>query len=166
MKVNIKRLNELAVKPTYAKDGDAGQDLTATSIKFDKDGNVVYGTGLAFEIPKGFVGLLFPRSSNAKKDLISTNSVGVIDSGYRGEVLMKFKPASSVWSVGQEEEETEWNNSEMYVDLPPACDFRHYEVGDRIAQIIIIPRPEIEFVEVYELSETERGAGGYGSSGK
>ena len=80
LKVKIKKLNENAVIPSYAKDGDAGMDLVATSEYYDDDGNIVYGTGLSFEIPKGFVGLLFPRSSNAKKDLILTNSVGVIDS--------------------------------------------------------------------------------------
>ena len=91
MKVKIKKIHKNAVIPTYAKDGDAGMDLTATSKSYDKHGNVVYGTGLAFEIPKGFVGLLFPRSSNAKKDLLLSNSVGVLDSGYRGEVMFKFK---------------------------------------------------------------------------
>ena len=91
MQVNIKRLNENAVIPTYAKHGDAGMDLTATSKSYDDHGNVVYGTGLAFEIPMGYVGYVFPRSSNAKKDLILSNSVGVIDSGYRGEVIFKFK---------------------------------------------------------------------------
>lgn len=80
MKVKVKKMNEKAVIPTYAKDGDAGMDLTATSKSFDEYGNVVYGTGLAFEIPKGYVGLLFPRSSNAKTELFLTNSVGVLDS--------------------------------------------------------------------------------------
>lgn len=80
MEVKIKKLNENAIIPTYAKEGDAGMDLTATSKSFDEYGNVVYGTGLAFEIPKGYVGLLFPRSSNAKTDLFLTNSVGVLDS--------------------------------------------------------------------------------------
>ena len=90
MKVNIKKLNENAVIPSYAKAGDAGMDLVAISKEYDDHGNVVYGTGLAFEIPEGYVGLLFPRSSNAKMDLLSTNAVGVIDSGYRGEVMMKL----------------------------------------------------------------------------
>ena len=80
LKVKIKKLNENAVIPAYSQDGDAGMDLVAISKSFDEDSNIVYGTGLAFEIPKGFVGLLFPRSSNAKKDLILSNSVGVIDS--------------------------------------------------------------------------------------
>lgn len=83
MKVRIKKLHENAIIPSYSKDGDAGLDLTATSKSFDDNGNLVYGTGLAFEIPKGFVGLLFPRSSNAKKDLILSNSVGVLDKSSR-----------------------------------------------------------------------------------
>ena len=141
LKVKIKKLNENAVIPTYAKDGDAGMDLVATSKSFDEDANIVYGTGLAFEIPKGFVGLLFPRSSNAKKDLLLSNSVGVLDSGYRGEVMFKFKFSN--------------------------CDYSEntYEIGERIGQIIILPHPQIEFEEAEELSETERGNGGYGSTG-
>lgn len=140
MKVNIKKLDEKAVIPSYSKDGDAGMDLTATSVSVDEYGKVVYGTGLAFEIPKGYVGLLFPRSSNAKKDLLLTNSVGVLDSGYRGEVTFKFLPTKQ----GGE------------------C----YAVGDRIGQVIILPYPYIEFEVTDNLSETERGNGGYGSTGK
>lgn len=150
MKIKIKRLNELAVIPTIARKGDAGMDITATSRHYDKDGNVVFGTGLAFEIPKGYVGFLFPRSSNAKKDLILTNSVGVVDSGYRGEVTFKFKPSAF---FSDDEDDSMFG-------------FNTYEVGDRVGQIIIMPVPAFSFVEVDELSETERGTGGYGSSGR
>lgn len=151
MKVRIKRLYEDAKLPTKAHDDDAGFDLYAHSKSFDDEGNVVYGVGVAFEIPKGYVGLLFPRSSNAKKDLLLSNSVGVLDSGYRGEVLFKFKP------------------SMVFYEGRPTHAFSKniiYEIGDRIGQIIIMPYPEVEFVEVDELSETERGAGSYGSSGR
>lgn len=143
MKVNIKKLYSNVVIPTYSKHGDAGMDLTAVSKGYDNNGNAVYGTGLAFEIPEGYVGLLFPRSSNAKTDLILTNSVGVLDSGYRGEVMFKFK---------------------MLVDrfIKPV----DYEIGDRIGQIIIMPYPKVEFEVADELSDTERGTGGYGSTGK
>ena len=140
MEVKIKKLHKDAVTPRYAKDGDAGLDLTATRVWSDDDGNVCYGTGLAFEIPRGHVGLLFPRSSNAKKDLILSNSVGVLDSNYRGEVMLKFKPQKQGGKM--------------------------YEVGERIGQIIIMPYPQIEFKEVEELSETNRGDGGFGSTGK
>ncbi|MDT4854729.1 Deoxyuridine 5'-triphosphate nucleotidohydrolase [compost metagenome] len=154
MKVRIKKLNPDAVIPSYSREGDAGMDLTAVRMEFDNHGNIVYGTGLAFEIPRGYVGLLFPRSSNFKKDLILSNSVGVLDSGYRGEVMFKFKMNTvETWREGLQ-------LCSQYIER--GC----YEVGDRIGQIIIIPYPEIEFEEAQELSESERGAGGYGSTGK
>lgn len=139
MRVKIKKLDKNAVIPCYAKQGDAGMDLTATSMEFDEYGNVVYGTGIAVEIPEGYVGLVFPRSSNAKKDLLLSNSVGVIDSGYRGEIMAKFK----------------------IVDIAEDI----YEIGERICQLIIIPYPTIEFEESDNLSKTERGVGSYGSTG-
>ena len=150
MEVRIKKLHPNAVIPTYAKDGDAGMDLTAVTKSYDRDGNIVYGTGLAFEIPKGYVGLVFPRSSLSRLDIALSNCVGVIDSGYRGEVSVKFKPAML---FNREQRPIILNN-------------RIYEVGERVAQIIIIPYPQITFIEADELSETERGTGGYGSSGK
>ena len=92
MELKVRRLDEKAVLPTFAKDGDAGMDLTAIHISKDNVGNITYHTGLAIEIPKGYVGLLFPRSSICKKQQFLTNSVGVIDSGYRCEIMAKFKP--------------------------------------------------------------------------
>ena len=164
MKVKIKKLNKNAVIPKYANFGDAGMDLIATHIIYDEYGNVVYGTGLAFEIPKGYVGLIFPRSSNSKQDLLLSNSVGIIDSGYRGEILFKFKPTVSIVSDKDEPNiEFEWIPEEMSINF--ANDFKHYQKGDRIGQIIILPYPEIEFEEVQELSETERGEDGFGSTG-
>lgn len=145
MKVKIKKLNDFATIPQYATDGAAGMDITAISRTYDDDGNIVYGTGLAFEIPEGYVGLLFPRSSNAKKDLLLSNSVGVIDSDYRGEVSFKFKSS--------------------YCDNHDDMD-RVYNVGDKVGQMIIIPYPYIEWELTTELSETKRGKGGYGSTGK
>lgn len=151
MKVNVKKLTENAVLPTYAKHGDAGMDLTATSKWYDESGNVCYGTSLAFEIPHGYVGLLFPRSSNTKKDLILGNSVGVIDSGYRGEVIFKFKPSSLRF---------EHDGKVLSDEFPQNI----YDVGDRIGQIIILPYPKIDFNLVDELSTTDRGVGGFGST--
>lgn len=145
MVVKIKKLVENAVIPEYSKPGDAGLDLTAVSKTVDENNNIVYGTGLALEIPEGFVGLLFPRSSNSKTDLYLTNHVGVIDSGYRGEIMFKFR--SVLCSSGQ------------YV-----CG-KDYKIGDRVGQLIIIPFPEVEFKEVQELSVTERNTEGYGSTG-
>lgn len=91
MKIKIKKLSSDAVMPTKAHPTDAGFDLVATSRNIDDYGNLVYGTGLAFEIPEGYVGFLFPRSSISKKNLILTNSVGVLDCHYPGEVTFKFK---------------------------------------------------------------------------
>ena len=91
MEVKIKKLKSGVITPTYAKPGDAGMDLRATSCHYDDYDNVVYGTGIAMEIPEGYVGLVFPRSSNRKTDMYLTNSVGVIDSGYRGEIMVSFK---------------------------------------------------------------------------
>ena len=142
MQVKIKKLSPEAVIPTYAKEGDAGMDLVATSMKFDGT-QITYGTGLAIEIPEGFVGLVFPRSSIRKTDLSLSNSVGVIDSGYRGEIQATFNQKA-----------LSKNGSLLY------------GVGDRIMQIIIIPYPPIEFEEVNELNNTERGEGGFGSTGK
>lgn len=166
MLVKIKKLCSSAVIPSYAKAGDAGMDLTAVSKSEDKDGNLVYGTGLAFEIPEGYVGLLFPRSSNAKTNLYLTNSVGVLDSGYRGEVMFKYKVTHGVASYLRW-----WIQKKVLrkkvLNIPiELLSSNAYSVGDRIGQIIILPYPQIEFVETDELSWTERGAGGYGSSGK
>ena len=162
LKVKIKKLNENAVIPTYLKNGDAGMDLVATSRYYDENGNIVYGTGLSFEIPKGYVGLIFPRSSNAKQQLLLSNSVGVIDSGYRGEVMLKFK--SSVSSFSLKTLIKLIFNSETNINLITNFKISYY-VGERIGQMIILPYPQIEFEESEELSETERGNGGYGSTG-
>lgn len=157
MEVKIKKTHPNSVIPKYSKPGDAGLDLTAVSINIDEYGNICYGTGLAFEIPEGYVGLIFHRSSNYKKGLILSNAVGVIDSSYRGEVSFKFRPLMD-------------RATELYTDGTYEYEIRTlrdtYKVGDRIGQIIIMPYPKIEFVEVEELSETERGASGYGSSGR
>ena len=141
MIVNIKKIHPDAVIPSYAKNGDAGMDLVATSIISEEVFQITYGLGIALEIPEGFVGLVFPRSSIRKTDLSLTNCVGVIDSGYRGELQATFRKERGVAS-------------------------RKYEVGDRVVQLMIIPHPTIEFNEVNELSNTERGEGGFGSTGK
>ena len=146
MEVKFKKLSDKAVTPTYAYDGDAGLDLTATNIhsEVNECGQfvLVYHTDLSIEIPKGYVGLIFPRSSIAKKSLVLTNCVGVIDSNYRGEILAKFKNTTG--------------------DSVPAV----YPIGAKIAQLIIMPYPTINLVESNELSDTDRGTGGFGSSDK
>ena len=139
MKIKIKKVLPHAVLPSYAKEGDAAMDLHATEITKDKYGNYVYLTGVALEIPTGFVGLLLPRSSVSKTSMALANSVGVIDSGYRGEIMLKYRLI---------------NNG-----LNP------YKTGDRVGQLMIIPYPKIELIEVDELSTTQRGDGGFGSTG-
>jgi len=139
LKVNIKKLHQNAVIPSYSKDGDAGMDLVSTEIISETTEQVTYGTGIALEIPKGYVGLVFPRSSIRKYELELTNSVGVIDSGYRGEIQATF--------------------NKVHHGL------ESYKVGDRIAQIMIIPYPKVVFSEVNDLSSTDRGEGGFGSTG-
>lgn len=136
IKVKIKKLNENAVIPRYAKPGDAGMDLTAVEA-YEEGMWITYRTGLAMEIPQGYVGLLFPRSSVYKTEQQLSNCVGVIDSGYRGEIMMKFSRSS-----------------------------RQYSVGDRVGQIIVMPYPQVEFEQVDDLSDSERGTGGYGSTGQ
>ena len=151
MKVKIKKIHPDATIPSYAKSGDAGMDLVATSVIGETLGSITYGLGIALEIPEGFVGLVFPRSSIRKTGLQLSNSVGVIDSGYRGEIQATFNKI--------------FGSEGMYDEAKiPTTEF--YKVGDRIAQIMIIPHPTIEFNEVDELSDSERGEGGFGSTGK
>ena len=140
VKVRFKKLQPEAIIPSYAKPGDAGMDMTATSI-VDEAFQVTYGTGIAVEIPEGYVGLIFPRSSIRKYQLQLSNSVGVIDSGYRGEIQFTFNKTGGVPS-------------------------KKYEVGDRVGQLIIMPFPAVTPVESDSLSDSERGDGGFGSTGK
>lgn len=138
MKIKIKKLHENAVIPSYSKQGDAGMDLTITEVnKIDLD-HMQYKFGIAVEIPEGYVGLIFPRSSIYKQRQVFSNSVGVVDSGYRGEIMAVMIGTSDT----------------------------SYVKGERAAQLLILPYPQIEFEETEELSVTERGNSGYGSSGK
>ena len=139
IEVKFKKLCAEAVMPTKAHQSDAGADLVATSKKWDDEKQCwIYGTGIATEIPEGYVGLVFPRSSIRKYGLALANSIGVIDSGYRGEIMCSFKPTGSCPT---------------------------YNVGDKVAQMIIMPYPVVNYVEVTELSDSERGVNGHGSSG-
>ncbi len=136
MKIKVKKLNSNAKIPSYAKVGDAGMDVYSTSIELT-DKYIEYGTGLAFEVPEGYVMLVFSRSSVTNKDLILKNSVGVLDSGYRGELKLRFKKDGE----------------------------NVYDIGERIGQVIVMPYPKVEVEEVEELAESERSEGGFGSSG-
>ena len=169
MEVKIK-LDEEATMPTYAKPGDAGMDLTVLNVKYDDEKDYIeYDSGVAVEIPEGYVGLVFPRSSISNYDLMLTNAVGVIDSGYRSTIKARFKVVTSY-------EQSYVNdlalaNGYFGMTIHPIDEIRGtildtlvYKIGDRFAQLIIIPYPKVEFKVVDELSTTERGCGGYGST--
>lgn len=144
--IPCKKLNQKAVIPTLAHKNDAGFDLTATSMT-ETDQYIEYGTGLAFAIPPGFGMFLFPRSSVSKKDLSLANCVGVIDATYRGEVKLRFR-------VTKDHSRRESRENDPV-----------YRIGDRVAQAVILPLPSVTFSEVDDLDETERGTGGFGSTG-
>ena len=136
MILKIKKLKDDAHVPFYANEGDAGLDLVATS-KIEHPEFIEYGTNLAVEIEQGNVGLLFPRSSISKTGHRLLNSVGVIDSGYRGEIKVRMS----------------------YTNIKP------YQIGDKIAQLVIMETPQVLIQEVDELDDSQRGEGGFGSSG-
>lgn len=139
--INFKKLREDAVKPSYAKEGDAGLDLTAIGVTVNYDYNYIeYDTAIAVEIPEGYVGYVFPRSSISKTSHSLANSVGVIDSGYRGSIKLRMR-----FDADNQDKE--------------------YTYGDKIGQLVIMPIPKIQLTEVSELSSSERGEGGFGSSG-
>ena len=141
MKVRFKRLFDDAVAPSKAHGNDAGYDLTAYTVSEDRKRNIVtYGTGVAVEIPDGYVGLIFPRSSVYKHQLELANCVGVIDSGYRGEIKFMFRIVQPHIS--------------------------RYSLGDRIGQLVIMQLPSIELEEADDLSDSDRGIGGFGSTGR
>lgn len=143
MIIKVRKLQENAVLPRQAKPGDAGFDLVATDMEF-RNNYIEYSTGLAVEIPPGYAGFVFPRSSISKTGLSLANSVPIIDSGYRGEILLRFYCFASPL--------------EGYRLVP-------YGIGDRIAQLIVLPVPEMGYDFVEELSITERGSGGFGHTG-
>ena len=130
--------------PIRAHKSDAGIDLTCTNItqELNECGQLilVYHTGLAVEIPEGYVGLLFQRSSVYKKSISMTNAVGVIDSGYRGEIMGKFRSTT---------------------DVVPAI----FKPGERFAQLVVVPYMDIQIEEATELAESDRNENGFGSTG-
>lgn len=138
MKLKFKKLDQDSVLPKHSKQGDAGLDLTAINIVIDGQQDT-HHYGVSVEIPEGNVGLLFPRSSIRKHDVRLSNAVGVIDSSYRGELMAVFD-----------------------VNHFPG---ERYKVGDRTAQLVIVPFVSCVTEWSEELSQTERGKNGYGSTG-
>ncbi len=144
MKVSVKKLNDRAVVPTYGSPFSAGGDLYSaeeSEVVIGPGKTAMIGTGLAMEIPEGYVGLIYARSGLAtKRGLAPANKVGVIDSDYRGEIKVAL-----------------YNQS----DAPQAV-----AAGERIAQIVIAPFLHAEYEIKETLSDTERGEGGFGSTGR
>lgn len=171
--VKIKKLNEKAELPKYAKKGDACMDVKAISCEYNAEMDCfIYGTGLAFEVPEGYVMRIYSRSSIRKTDCYLSNAVGILDSGYRGELVLCFKPRSSsvitsfvqatikaVNRIGKHIGLGSFNLTVPEINFP-------YAIGDRVGQIEISPYPIIKWKEVNELSNSERGADGFGSTGK
>ena len=169
MEVKIK-LEEGAVLPKYSKPGDVGMDLTAITVRYDSDMDYIeYDSGVSVEIPEGYVGLVFPRSSISNKDLHLTNAVGIIDSEFRGTIKSRFKITSCYEQEVSINPFLNMGEFQVYVHAldvvrDTVINIPVYAVGERFAQLIIMPYPKIEFKVVDKLSETERGEGGYGST--
>lgn len=143
MKIRVKKLDERAILPTYGTEYSAGADLYAlldASIEIKPHETVFIHTGISVEIPEGYCGLIFARSGLAtKRGLAPANKVGVIDADYRGEIMVALH-----------------NHSENTATVEP---------GERVAQLAIVPFLKAEYEEADELSDTVRGAGGFGSTG-
>ena len=163
--VNFKKLSKKAVIPSYAHPTDAGMDMVAIS-KTETEDYIEFDTGIAIELPEGFVGLLFPRSSNSKKDLLLCNSVGVVDVGYSNSIRFRFK---KVINPNKLTVITTWVKklfgiksitSELYYDA------KEYNVGEKIGQLVIMPYPKVDLIEVDEFAPSDRGMDGFGSTDK
>lgn len=154
MQIRFKKLVSEATPPKFGTDFSAGADLVAVSMtKTEK--YIQYHTGIAVEIPVGCVGLLFPRSSVSNYDMSMANCVGVIDSDYRGEIMVRYRQTKKDCIMKIEDDGTETG---LFADV--------YKVGDRIGQLVIVPYVHAEYVLADELNDTVRGDGGYGSTGK
>ena len=138
VKVKFTKLSEFAKPPRRATDGSAGYDMYAARIE-EKEDSIIYYTDIATEIPEGYTGFLFPRSSVVKTGMHLGNGVGLLDRDYRGNISFVFYKREGCTP---------------------------YEVGNRVGQLVIVPIPTVDFELVSELTETERGSGGYGSTGK
>lgn len=154
--LKVKKLVPEAVLPSQAKPGDAGYDLVALDDgTWSEDGTYIqYRTGITIEPPVGFHTELFPRSSISKYELVLCNSIGLVDNGYRGEIVFRFKfvPRHIV-------------SGDMTMGGGSHLDLKLYKKGDKIGQVVIRKTVEMPVIEVDELSTTERGAGAFGSTG-
>lgn len=168
--IKVKYFSDDAKIPKRAHKGDAGFDMVATSIK-ETTKYIEYGTAIGISIPIGYVGLLFPRSSVTDIDLMLKNSIGVIDSGYLGEIKFRFykniveEKYKIVESPSKDKQDIETYGGFTFNYIPEKQQLI-YNVGDRIGQIIFMKLPDVNFVEVDDLGESERGVGGLGSTNK
>lgn len=183
LEVLIKKVDDRAVIPTYAHDGDVGMDITAIGVEYDTENDVyIYRTGLSIETPLHYGAYLFARSSNRKTDAYLPNHVGIVDSvTYRGEILYCFKNRDSLKQIASQAAlntfllELNGNDyataarkakeAENYVITHP-MDYAPYSVGDRIGQMVIMPYPNVKIKVTDMLTQTKRGVGGFGSTGK
>lgn len=172
-KLKFKKLDERAVIPNYAHIGDIGLDVTAIGVEYDAEHDIyIYHTGLACEMERGYALLCMPRSSNTKTEAYLPNSPGLVDPAtYRGEIQFRYKNRDKIeipffrapgvlWGTPEEDEWVEKAKTEYIMSKAP------YKPGERIGQFVVVKTPEIEVEETDTLSETERGTGGWGSSGR
>ncbi|NDB81388.1 MAG: dUTP diphosphatase [Alphaproteobacteria bacterium] len=141
LQVKFKKLHADAKLPVKGSSSAACFDVYATSVEVDENRVATYKLGFSTEIPEGWRGVVVPRSNISKHPWVLANSIGIIDSDYRGEWMVKFKCVSN------------------FLEAVP------YGAGDRIAQIYFEKNEDVQFIEVEELDQTERGAGGFGSTG-
>ena len=165
MQVKFKKLNKKAVIPTKAHPTDAGFDMVAVT-KTVTDKYVEYGTGIATEIPAGFVGLGFANSRVSKYDLDLANCVAIIDAPYRGEIRFRYKHTAHPQTAIVAHKTKCFDLVKDVEPVPIPFHPKEFNVGDVVGQLIIIPIPDVEFVEVDELDDTDRGEGGFGSTEK
>lgn len=178
--VKIKRLNEDAVIPSYAISNDACMDIVATSLEYDvKIDAYIYHTGLSFALPDGYEMQIRPRSSNRKTDAYLANAPGTLDAGYNGELLIVYKNRTAtkvnklIETLKDIYRNYNSNCTHLYRDVinidsssDEKLEYAPYNVGDRVAQIKVVMCPRVKWEEVNELEKTERGANGFGSTGK
>lgn len=158
--VNFKKLSKNAVIPTKAHPTDAGFDMVATKVNMTDD-YIEYETDIAIKLPSGYCAMLFPRSSNSNKDLVLSNSVGIVDENYVGPIKWRFKRVRKPTKLGI--------SRIKFLRWVYNIEIKHpeltiYNVGDKIGQMVIIPVYPVEFKEVDKLPETDRGEGGFGST--
>ena len=157
MELKITKLHPNAILPSFAHEGDAGMDLYVHRVIEETANQITYGLGIAVKIPDNHAGLIFPRSSIRKYDLMLSNSVGVIDSGYIGELQVTFNKTQASYIA--------------CYDGPasiPSQDFHKlYDIDERCCQLVVLPLARFDIKEVDSLSNitTTRGEGGFGSTG-